>query len=82
VERVRFVTPTELKSGQQLAERPEFGVVAGLIRDRLSALRELYGEGPLEIDFSGFGERAARVGMTRCKIGLVEVAAEQPDGVK
>jgi hypothetical protein len=72
--RVRFVTPTELKSGQQLAERPEFGVLAGRIRDRLSTLRELYGEGTLQIDFRGFGERAARVKMTRCEIGRVEVA--------
>ena len=72
--RVRFVTPTELKSGQQLAEKPEFGVLAGRIRDRLSTLRELYGEGPLEMDFRGFGERAARVKMTRCEIGRVDVA--------
>jgi hypothetical protein len=71
--RVRFVTPTELKSGQQLAERPEFGVLAGRIRDRVSTLRELYDDGPLEIDFRGFGERAARVKMTRCEIGRVEV---------
>jgi len=72
--RVRFLTPTELKSGQHLAEKPEFGVLAGRIRDRLSTLRELYGEGPLEIDFRGFGERAARVKMTRCEIARVEVA--------
>lgn len=72
--RLRFVTPTELKSGQQLAEKPEFGVVAGRIRDRVSTLRELYGDGPLEIDFRGFGERAARVQMTRCEIKRVEVA--------
>jgi len=72
--RVRFVTPTELKSGQQLAEKPEFGVLAGRIRDRLSTLRALYGEGPLEIDFRGFGERAARVKMTRCEIGRVDLA--------
>jgi CRISPR-associated endoribonuclease Cas6 len=71
---MRFVTPTELKSGQQLAERPEFGVLAGRIRDRLSTLRALYGEGPLEIDFRGFGERAARVKLTRCEIARVEVA--------
>jgi hypothetical protein len=72
--RVRFVTPTELKSGQHLAERPEFGVLAGRIRDRLSTLRELYDDGPLAIDFRGFGERAARVKMTRCEIGRLEVA--------
>ena len=71
--RVRFVTPTELKSGQQLAERPEFGVLAARIRDRLSTLRDCYGEGPLAIDFRGFGERAARVKMTRCEIAEVDV---------
>lgn len=70
VERVRveFLTPTELKTGRQLAARPEFGVLAARIRDRLSALRSLYDEGPLPIDFARFGERAARVRMTRCEI--------------
>ena len=71
--RVRFVTPTELKSGQKLAERPEFPVLAGRIRDRLSTLRELYGDGPLPIDFRAFGERASRVRMTRCDIRRVSV---------
>ena len=70
---VRFVTPTELKSGQQIAERPEFGILAARIRDRISTLRGLYGEGPLEMDFRAFGERAARVRITRCEIGQVGV---------
>lgn len=70
---VRFVTPTELKAGQKLAERPEFGVLAARIRDRLSTLRELYGEGPLPIDFRAFGERAARIRMTRCALKHVDV---------
>lgn len=67
---VRFVTPTELKHGQLLATRPEFGVLFGRIRDRLSTLRALYGEGPLEIDFKGMGERAAQVRMTKCTLGF------------
>jgi hypothetical protein len=71
--RVRFVTPTELKSGQQLAPKPEFGVLASRIRDRISTLRELYGAGPLEIDFRGFGERAREVRMTRCELRNVDV---------
>ena len=69
--RVRFLTPTEIKG----AERPEFGVLLARIRDRVSALRELYGAGPLMIDFKAFGERAQRVSMTRCK--LVPVADER-----
>ena len=62
------MTPTELKAGSGLAERPEFGILAGRIRDRLSTLRELYGEGPLPIDFRAFGERARRIVMTRCEL--------------
>ena len=69
--RVRFMTPTELKG----AERPEFGVLMARVRDRISTLRALYGEGPLEIDFKAFGERAGRVTMSRCE--LVQVAAER-----
>jgi hypothetical protein len=69
--RVRFVTPTELKG----TERPEFGVLMARIRDRVSALRELYGAGPLAIDFKSFGERAGCVSMTRCE--LEPVAAER-----
>ncbi len=71
--RVRFLTPTELKTGQQIADRPEFGVLAARIRDRISTLRELYDDGPLKIDFRAFGERAALVRMTRCHIRQVEV---------
>jgi len=71
--RVRFVTPTELKSGHQIVSQPEFGVLAARIRDRLSKLRELYDDGPLTIDFRTFGERAALVRMTRCGISRVEV---------
>ena len=65
---VRFVTPTELKHGQLLATRPEFPILLGRIRDRLSTLRALYGAGPLEIDFKALGERAAAVKMTRCQL--------------
>jgi len=69
--RVRFLTPTELKG----AERPEFGVLLARIRDRVSTLRELYGDGPLAVDFKAFGERASCVSMTRHE--LAPVAAER-----
>jgi hypothetical protein len=70
--RVRFLTPTELKHGQLLATRPEFAVLFGRIRDRLSTLRALYGSGPLEIDFKGMGERAALVKMNQCNLQFSE----------
>jgi hypothetical protein len=71
--RVRFATPTALNSGQQVAERPKFGVLASRIRDRLSTLRELYDGGPLEIDFRQFGDLAERVRLTRCELRRVDV---------
>jgi len=65
---VRFVTPTELKSGQEIVERPEFAILFGRLRDRISTLRALYGAGPLEIDFRAMGESAAAIQMTRCDL--------------
>jgi hypothetical protein len=35
---VEFLTPTELKSDDRIAERPEFGILFGRIRDRISTL--------------------------------------------
>jgi CRISPR-associated endoribonuclease Cas6 len=71
--RVEFLTPTELKTGDRLAERPEFEMLFARARDRVSALRTLYGAGPLEIDFRAMGERAATIRMTRCKLRQVKV---------
>lgn len=70
--RVEFLTPTELKIGGGLARSPEFGVLAARIRDRISALGQFYGEGPLSIDFADFGARAADVRMTGRRIRQVE----------
>jgi CRISPR-associated endoribonuclease Cas6 len=68
---VHFVTPTELKSDHQIAATPEFGILIGRIRDRLSTLAALYGDGPLDIDFAEFGRRAGLVRMTRCDLSPV-----------
>lgn len=69
---IRFLTPTELKCGQQIAPRPEFGIVAARARDRISKLRELYDAGPLDIDFRAFGERASLVKTSRCEMRHVD----------
>jgi hypothetical protein len=71
---ILFKTPTELKADGEVVDRPEFGVLASRIRDRISTLRTLYDDGPLTIDFREFGERAARVHMTRCDIQRVEAS--------
>jgi hypothetical protein len=72
---VRFVTPTELKGRDGLVSQPDFAILAARLRDRISTLRELYGDGPLDLDFRAFGERAAKIRMTRCE--LQQVAAER-----
>jgi CRISPR-associated endoribonuclease Cas6 len=69
--RVRFVTPTELKNAPSTSG-PQFGVLFARIRDRVSALRSLYGAGPLPIDFRGMGRRAGTVRMTRFNLQSVE----------
>lgn len=68
---VEFVTPTELKSGNELVDIPEFGVLFARARDRVSILRELYGAGPLNIDFRAIGERATAVRMKRSELHQV-----------
>ncbi|HXB68187.1 MAG TPA: CRISPR system precrRNA processing endoribonuclease RAMP protein Cas6 [Candidatus Acidoferrales bacterium] len=65
---VRFLTPTELKSGGSVVERPEFAILFGRLRDRLSTLRALYGAGPLPIDFRGIGERAGAIRLASCHV--------------
>ena len=70
---IRFQTPTELKSAGGLAERPEFPILFGRLRDRISTLRSLYGAGALDIDFKGLGERAARVELRRSNLAWEQV---------
>jgi hypothetical protein len=62
--RVQFKTPTELKG----VTDPEFAPLFSRIRDRVSLLKSLYGDGPLEIDFRSMGDRARVIRMTRCEL--------------
>ena len=72
--RVVFLSPMELKHEHKIANRPEFPILFGRIRDRISTLRKLYGAGPLDIDFQASNTRAASVKMTRCEIRRQESA--------
>lgn len=71
--RVEFLSPTELKSAGEVVDRLEFGVLFARVRDRVATLRAMYGEGPLDIDFRGLGERAAKVELCAQRIEKVEV---------
>ena len=65
---LRFATPTELKGGGRVTDRPEFTVLFGRIRDRIGNLRALYGRRALDVDFRVLGERAAHVRLVRCDL--------------
>jgi hypothetical protein len=71
--RVEFLSPTELKHEGRIASQPEFPILFGRIRDRISTLSRLYGAGNLKIDYSGTNERAARVRMTACDVRRKEI---------
>jgi hypothetical protein len=70
--RVHFVTPTELKGE---TDQPAFAVLFARIRDRISTLRALYQDGPLEIDFHALADRAALIRTIRCD--LQHIAAQR-----
>jgi len=72
--RVDFLAPTELKHEQKIVERPEFAILFSRIRDRISTLRSLYVEGPIEMDYQASGARAARVRLTHCQLQKQETA--------
>ncbi len=72
--RVHFVTPTELKSEGRVTERPEFSVLFGRLRDRISTLRTLYGAGGLDLDYRGLAQRAGAIALTACELNWAHVA--------
>lgn len=59
--RVEFLTPTELKSAGEVQTEPAFDVLFARLRDRISTLRQLYQDGPLDIDFRAMAARATTV---------------------
>ena len=71
--RVRFLTPTELKSGGAILREPRFDVLLARARDRVSALCSLYQDPLPDLDYRGMGQRAAAVKMTSVRIEEVEV---------
>lgn len=66
--RVQFLTPTELKGAGELRREPEFAILFARLRDRISTLRRLYQQGPLEIDFRAMAARAGQVRLTASEL--------------
>jgi CRISPR-associated endoribonuclease Cas6 len=59
--RIRFLSPTHIKSENQVVRSPDFHHVFKRLRDRINALSTFYGSGPLDADFAGLGARAGHV---------------------
>lgn len=72
--RIDFVSPIELKDQGRIVSRPDFPILFARIRDRLSTLRQLYGPGPLALDFAAIAARAAAVQTTSFEWRRIEIA--------
>lgn len=59
--RILFLSPTWIKSQNQVIRKPEFFHILKRVRDRINALSTFFGTGPLAIDFAGLGARAEQV---------------------
>lgn len=77
---LKFLTPTRIrynptgeKGKSQIIRVPEFHHLFKRLRDRISALSLAYGEGPLNIDFKGLGERAERIKLSEANIKWIEI---------
>lgn len=69
---VRFLTPTHLTFEGQIVKRPEFHHLFKRVRDRANALSSFYGNGPIDADFKGLGERAEEVRTVASRIEWAE----------
>ena len=65
---IHFQTPTELRKGQPNTEPPPFSIVLARLRDRISNLLILYGDGQPDFDFAGLTQRAQSVIIERAAL--------------
>jgi len=69
---IRFLTPTFLRADGEVVRHPEFHHLFKRLRDRINALSTFFGDGPLDVDFKGLGERAEKVRTISAQTGWVE----------
>jgi len=69
---IQFMTPTFLRAGGEVIRRPEFHHLFKRLRDRINALNTFFGDGPLDADFRGLGDRAEKVQTVSSKIEWIE----------
>jgi CRISPR-associated endoribonuclease Cas6 len=59
--RISFLTPTFIRANGQVIREPEFHHIFKRLRDRINALSTFFGDGPLDVDFRGLGERSEKL---------------------
>jgi hypothetical protein len=69
---IRFLTPTFLRADGEVVRQPEFHHLFKRLRDRINALSTFFGDGPLDVDFRGLGERAEKVRTVSAQTDWVE----------
>lgn len=69
---IRFLTPTFLRADGEVVRRPEFHHIFKRLRDRINALSTFFGDGPVDADFRGLGERAEKVRTVAARAEWVE----------
>jgi hypothetical protein len=72
--RVRFVTPTDLRGGDNAAEVPPFGRLVRRARDRISALATFFAAPLTGLDLRAVGESADSVTVAASELGVKSVA--------
>lgn len=70
--KIRFLTPTFLRADGEVVRRPEFHHLFKRLRDRINALSTFFGDGPLDLDFWGLGERTEKVRTVSAQVEWVE----------
>lgn len=69
---IRFLSPTWIKSENQIVRQPHFSHIFKRLRDRINALSTFFGPGPLEVDFAGLGAQAEKVRTVSSKVQWLE----------
>ncbi len=69
---IQFMTPTFLRADGEVIHCPEFHHLFKRLRDRINALNTFFGDGPLDADFRGLGERAEKVRTVSSKIEWID----------
>jgi hypothetical protein len=71
---IRFSTPTFIRADGRVIRSPDFHHLFKRLRDRVNALHTFFGEGPLDADFRGLGDRSEQIRTVSSRFDWIERA--------